>query len=462
MARMDVRWSRRMAAGVIAAAGLVPPTGAAAASVRVAKRSVLPVPGGVCGVPADPSTPTFAAAGGRRVSVYTLLHGGDAAAEARSENRGATFAADAVEGATACSGGPSSHAFLVNPRAAMGPDGTAWFASSWGGNDGAVFSYGVEAIRSSGEVTRPEGSAQDLTILPDRSGPKARLLWTQFDQVPNPATYAPPATRLRTARVTESGSVSDETTALEPPPGRLLDDSALVRAKGALVAIASEASVADLVSTINPVTADEPVRFAGVSARSLDGGRTWEPGGAAGAPQLFSVPRDGYELMVGLSDVDRGPRGRIVRVYSVEPENGTGRIMATFSDDAGATWSESRPLVTAPVVAAQPAVALLGRNRLALTWYDGRGDTPGDGRFDLQPQAAVIDLADGARRQVPLGAAFDVGPIISPGYPVDGSGLGVTQDVTRTRGGFAAVHTEPDPDPGMTTQVVFTRLRVGR
>ncbi|MEJ7894112.1 MAG: hypothetical protein WKF94_15900 [Solirubrobacteraceae bacterium] len=64
------------------------------------------------------------------------------------------------------------------------------------------------------------------------------------------------------------------------------------------------------------------------------------------------------------------------------------------------------------------------------------------------------------RRSLALGPPFDVGPLLDPGYAVDGSALGVTQDVAALSRGFAAVHTEPDPRA--TTRVVYTRVGLRR
>ena len=451
-------WRRGRFTCGLAVAGAFAWGAPSSAAVRVSAQRVLPMPQAVCGVAPDPSTPTIASAGRGRLAVYTLLRGGVAAAEALSTDRGRTFTARPVTGATGCTGGPPSHQFLVNPRAAMGPDGTAWLASSWGGTDAGQFAYGVEALSSRGAVAAPDGHAQDLTVLPATSGPGVRLLWTAYDQVPNPVTYAPAGTRLETAAAGADGALGPSATAFAPEPGELLDDSSLVRVRDVLVAVASQAPLSALVATLNPATADETVQFTGITARSTDGGRTWSAGGQSGAPQLATVEHDGAKFLIGLSDVARGPRGRLARVYAIEPEDGAGRIVAVLSDDAGLTWSEPRTLVTAPVVAFQPAADFLSRGRLALTWYDGRADAPGDERVDVPPRAGVVDLASGRRRGVALGAPFDLRPLLAPGYPVDGSALGVTQDVARVRGGFAAVHTEPDPDA--VTRVVFSRVRV--
>lgn len=443
---------RRWALTLALACGIAAPAQAA-----ISQR-VVPMPEGVCDVPSDPSTPVLAGDGGRRIAVHALLRGGVAAGVATSGDRGRTFAPAIVDGASACTGGPGTHAFLVNPRAAMGRDGRSWFGSSWGGTDGPFFAYGVEAFARPGGVARIDGSAQDIAPLPVAGG--ARLLWTAFEQVPNPATYAPTSNRLDTAVTAPDGSLGETVTAYQPPAEEVLDDPSLSRAGRTLVAVASQAPLTALLQTLNPLTEDEPVTFTGVTSRSTDGGATWTTGGESGRPELFAVERDGVEMFVGLSDVGSGPKGRLVRVYARQPVEGRGAIVATVSDDAGLTWSAPEEVVSAPVIAIQPAVDVLAGGRIALSWYDGRADKPGDGRFDLQPRAALIDLDDGRRRGVSLGSPFDIAPLQNPGYAVDNSALGVTQDVIRLRGGFATVHTEPDPDA--TTRVIFTRVRLRR
>jgi len=432
----------------------------ASGAPRLSRQQVLPVPAGVCGDIGDPSTPAIGADGRGNLAVSLLLRGTMAASLARSSDGGRTFTASVIEGASACSGGPASHEYLVNPRAALGPDGTAWYGSSWIGNDRGLFAYGVEAFASDGGVARPTGAAQDIAVLPDLHGGGARLLWDAFDQVPNPVFggYAPTAVRLRTAVTTRRGELSGEQTVLEPPKDKLLDDPSLVRAGNALVAVASMAGYSDLVATLNPATAADPVRFAGVSARSTDGGASWTPGSQAGSPVLFTASRDGHDLTVVISDVAAGPGGRVVRAYAEAPKGGRGSIVVTVSDDAGATWSPPRTVVSAPVVAFQPAVAVLPRGRIALSWYDARSDRPGDGRFDVEPRAAVVDLVRHRRAGLALGQPFDIGPLINPGYDTDGSALGISQDLTALPSGFGTVHTEPAEDGAGTTRVVYSRV----
>lgn len=431
---------------------------AGASTLRIARQTVLPTPAGVCGGVADASTPTVDADPvGKVISASLLLRGGDAASFARSSDGGRTFVPEVIPGASACSGGAASHTFLVNPRAALGPDGRAWYASSWVGSDGGLFDYGVELFARGGGVARPSGgNQQDLAVLPDVAGDGARVLWNEFDQVPNPATYLPPATRLLTARAGADGSLGAPTTALDPGVGQVLDDPSLMRDRdGTLVVVASVAPLTDLVTFLNPATADEPVRFTGVSARSVDGGTTWSAGGRAGSPSLFTFRRDGIELLVGLTAADAG-HGRIVRVYAGEPVDGRGRLVLTQSVDGGRTWSEPRSVVDVPVLLYQPSVAVLPGGRLALSWYDARSDVEGDGRLDLRPWAAVLE-SDGTRRELALGAAFDFRPLQAPGYPVDNSALGISQDLVALPAGFGAVHTEPAATPGVT-RVVYSRL----
>jgi len=431
----------------------------AAAKLRVARSTAVPTPAGVCGGVADPSTPTIAAGpAGRRISVSLLLRGGDAASFAASRNGGRSFAASVIAGASACTGGPASHAYLANPRGGLAPDGRAWYGSSWIGSDAGVFAYGVEALSSDGHALRPPGSAQDVAMLPGRSG--VQLLWTAYDQVPNPATYAPTGTRVMSARG-EGDTLGPPAVALQVAPGSLHDDPSLVRAAGgALVAVASEGRLDQLVQTLNPATATEPVRFSGVSARSTDGGRSWSPAGRAGAPVQFTFERDGQKAVFGLSDV--AARGeRVVRVWAEPPTAGRGRIMAAESIDGARTWSAPTALVDVPVLAVLPSVAVLPDGRLALSWYDARDDREGDGRLELRPWAAVIGRDRARRNEVALGASFDFGPLTDPPYPVDTTALGDTQDLAPLRTGCATVHTEPAPEPA-TTRVVFTRVSTRR
>lgn len=444
---------------LLAIAALMFADAASASVLRLARQTVLPTPAGVCGGVADASTPTVDAdPAGKVISASLLLRGGEAASFARSVDGGRKFAPEVIAGASACSGGAPDHAYLVNPRAALGPDGTAWYGSSWAGTDGALFDYGIKLFAAGGGVARPSGgNQQDVAVLPDATGGGARMLWNQLDQIPNPATYLPPATRLLTARAARDGSLSGEVTALDPGAGQILDDPSLVRdPDGTLVAVASVAPLSDLATFLNPATADEPVRFTGVSARSVDGGATWTRGGLAGRPVIFTFRRDGIEMLVGLTAAD-GAHGRIVRVYAGEPTDGRGRLLLTQSTDGGRSWSEPRSVVDVPVLLYQPAVAVLPGGRLALTWYDARDDVEGDGRLDLRPWAAVLEADGTTRREVALGPAFDFRPLQAPGYPVDNSALGISQDVVALPAGFGAVHTEPAAAPGVT-RVVYSRL----
>ncbi len=448
--------SRSLLIGVVFAA--LAADAASAAPLRVARTAQLPTPPGVCGGVADASTPTVDAdPAGRTVVASLLLRGGRAASLARSDNGGRSFTATVLPGLSVCSGAAADHGMLVNPRGALGPDGRAWYGSSWFGNDAGLFDFGVEVAAAGDGIARPAGHAQDVAVLPDQAGSAARALWTSFDQVPNPATYLPTRTRLLTASVRPDGDLGPVTTALDPGAGTLLDDPSLLRGDDdTLIAVANTATYGDLVGTFNPASASEPVRFVGVSTRSTDGGATWTRGGMAGSPILAEFSRDGVRMLIGGAATAAGP-GRIVRAITEEPRNGRGGIALTESRDAGRTWSSQRRLIDVPVVAFMPAVAVLPGGRVALSWFDARGDRAGDGRLDVRPWAAVVDLASGTREEVPLGPAFDLGPLMTPSYAVDGSALGVSQDLVALPAGFGTVHTEPAAAPA-TTRVVYSRL----
>ncbi len=125
---------------------------------------------------------------------------------------------------------------------------------------------------------------------------------------------------------------------------------------------------------------------------STDGGVTFsepKPGPVKMTGDQLRGAREGGERFRGgswvLYAVDRSERFRD-RAYAVWPDyaGGPPRVVISWSDDRGSTWSDPRPVAPHGVPGAeqfQPAVAVNNDGVLGVTWYDTRDAPSGEFAF---------------------------------------------------------------------------------
>jgi hypothetical protein len=374
-------------------------TAPAGADPRVAYTTSMSAPSPVsgCGEPASEAFPQVAAdpRHPRRLRAVYQSGGLRLPVGATSDDAGRTWSRSPLLGATACAGGPAERLLSVNPRVSVGPDGSLWYAQSWiGGLPPDTWRFGVSAQRMTGgrwaatAAGPSDDDAQNGAVLPDRRDPqRAQMLWTDLDQVDNPAAqYVPTGSRLMLAETRDGGkSWPAPRNLLSPPdPRTLIVNSRLERASdGSLLAFFDTGDLTDLPAAQAGLA---PTTFTLHAMRSTDGGATWSAPQRVGAPTLVFVDDPDHGPLEPATpaasskyDVATGPRGLAAAVWREPAQaDGTSAVRLALSADGGRTWSAPRDTVHVRGEAIQPAVAIDGDGRIGILWYDFARDTPGD------------------------------------------------------------------------------------
>jgi hypothetical protein len=146
------------------------------------------------------------------------------------------------------------------------------------------------------------------------------------------------------------------------------------------------------------------------------------------------------------------------------------------SHDAGRTWKAAQDTVPLSTDAYNAAVAIDGRRRVGIFFYDFRKDVAGDGQFTVQPRFAVGDGR--GWKDIALDEPFDLDrtEACEQALPVDPVGftrtcspgshagaLGVYQDVEGLRRGFGVGYTVGPPlAHDGSTDARYARVSIGK
>lgn len=416
----------------------------------------------------------------RRLTATYFQDGQKAAVSAFSRDAGRRWSRSPVSSATSCSGGPSEREQLVNPLLAGGPGGVTYYGNSWTGQRSGVFAYDIAVHRSTGfgdswSVGRgpnagtspvlPGGPyAQNVGLVADGANRDVvYAVWAGFDQVPNPATYAPVANRIDSSFSVDGGrTFSAPVNVYTPPPDTYVINSRLYETSdGALLALFDTTPKAALVS-------NGPIELDVLASRSADGGRTWSiPVDAGDSIQFGFKNADGGDRSYGSAKFDAatGRGGRAVIAWATPRDgDGVGTIQIARSADDGTTWTPPEAAIRVRANLIQPAVALSPSGRIGLFWYDTRNDEPGDGELSADAWFASSARRGGSWQVRHLAGPFDLTASHDNSLAYDGdSGIGVYQDLVAMRRGFGAAYTVGAPlvDDGVT-DVRFARITKAR
>ncbi len=415
-----------------------------------------------------------------RLTALYFQDGNQAAIGASSRSSGRRWTRTPVESATACAGGPPERERLVNPLLAGGPDGVAYFGNSWYGERDGLFAFDVTVHRSTmsglgwtdgaapnmgASAVLPGGPyAQNVGVAVDPTDPETvHAVWAQFDQVPNPDTYAPVAVRLEASTSADGGNTfSDPVTVAEPPPDKYLINARLqLAAKGALVAFYDTVPKPKLLDAAFGI----PVQFEAFSSRSENGGQTWSEPVHVGNPIQFDFTDPdgdggGYYGSAKFDTTTNGKR-RAAVAWATPKKDGSSTIELTRSADAGATWSEPSTAISVPAHLIQPAVAIGRKGRVGLFWYDTRNDEANDGELTADAWFASSNRSGRRWQTRHLDGPFDLRASFDPEVIAydGGQGIGVYQDLVTMRRGFGAAYTVGPPlAKDGVTDVEFTRI----
>ena len=444
-------------------------------------RSTISAPGvaagceraGVASFPAlavDPSRPS-------RMTAVWGVDGIMGVASATSRDGGRTWAREPVPTATTCTGGPDRRRLIVNPRLAEGPDGRAWFGSSWISDTAEpLFAFGTVA-----HVRGPSGwragiplvtgaSSQNVAIVPDARDPDAAVaLVTRMTGVPLPhqIAYAPYyVTEVVAQRTTDGGrSWSAPVVAHAGSDDQLNEVFAQRLPDGSIVAIIASVPNAELPGFLvgEFVLGDGRVPFRVSSIRSTDGGATWSAPVPVGSYLLrfLADPETGRDVagIPGKPDLAVAPDGTLAATWVTLEDDGRGVVRLARSRDGGRSWGRVEGAITRPRAVFSPHVAYDGAGRLGMFFYDLANDVLGDEPLTTAARVAVERVDGGGFDLVTLPSPFDLRRTFVDGLPYDGGmSLGVTQDLRGLRSGFAAAHTVGPPVSAAPTEVRLTTV----
>ena len=371
-----------------------------------------------------------------------------------------------MPGATACTGGSSSHEFAVNPYLGVGAGGAALFGNSFAGMDGPFFRFGVASHAwpwgrpwSDPVSLDPGADGQDAAVAFEPGSSRiAHYVWTRSDQIPNPATYLLLGDQLMTASTTDAGqSVSEPATIERSDLGYFSDNPALEMAGHSMVVAVRRPRFEDLVALVSGA---ESLSLRVDTIRSEDG-ESWQrtEGVATGTLTFMTHPETGSQAINGLTDFTSGPGGRLAFVDAPQPSDGRGTLELTLSRDGGRSWSVPAPTVRVRGQAILPAVAIGRRGVIGLLWTDFRNDEPGDMRWRADVWFARSTDNGRSWKQTRVEGPMDLARGAAPGVFYDGGPLGVTQDLVAIGNGFGAAYTVAPPLARRgNTDVRFARI----
>lgn len=404
--------------------------------------------------PADPS----------QVRATWSAHGERLQVEGASSDGGRTWTSAVVEDATSCSGGPADRFLSANALFDVGAGGSAWLGESWFNSPSAeqpTFRYGgaVHALGRGGPGglgTAPTGAdrhSQNFAVAASPDDPDyVTVAWMAVEQVVDHVTYTPLPNAVRVAESRDGGRTwSAPVLVHQAPPGELVINPRLVRASdGGLVVLFDRSSLADF-PTAQFGSTGAPFRYFAVHSPD---GRTWSAPVALGVGDAYEAKRPDAGPAPAFSafkpDLAAGPDGTVVAAWH---DSARSTLVVARSGDGGRSWLLGRRTVDLAGLPYQAAVAVDGRGRTALTWYDFRADRVGDSAWTVQPRAAV-QQRDGSWHEFALDEPFDLtaaqtcataptdpvtGPSCTPGSHA--GPLGVYQDLEGLPSGFLASYT---------------------
>jgi hypothetical protein len=422
--------------------------------------------------PADPS----------RVRATWSAHGERLQVHGSSSDGGRTWTSSVVEGATSCSGGPADRFVSTNALLDVGAGGSAWLGESWFTSpslEQPTFRYGgaVHALHrggSDGPGTSPAGAERHTQNFAVAASPRdpdhVTVAWMSVPQVVEHVTYTLLPNAVRAAESRDGGRTwSAPVLVHQAPPGELVVNPRLVRASdGGLVVLIDQARLAEFPTAQTRLTG---ATFRYFAVHSADG-RTWSAPVPIGTGDVYPAdrPDEGPAPAFGAykPDLAAGPDGTVVAAWH---DSARSTVVVARSTDGGRSWLPGRPTVALDDAPFHAAVAVDGRGRTALTWYDFRADRLGDRAWTVQPRLAV-QQSDGTWRQAPLDEPFDLTAAqsctpapdpVSPPSCTPGSHagpLGVYQDLEGLPSGFLASYSVAGhrATDGLTDAVV-ARLR---
>jgi hypothetical protein len=203
-----------------------------------------------------------------------------------------------------------------------------------------------------------------------------------------------------------------------------------------------------------------------IALRSTDFGATWSAVPIAVThghwPRDPDLRLEAFDLAIEeignpVPSLAVGPDGLLVVAWHDAPNHDAVSVWLARSTDGGASYST--PSLIRPATLGQawsPTAAVGADGTIAVTWYDGRAEKPGDGVWTSEVWMGQSHDQGATWTEQRLAGPFDVrAGFFSVGAYAYGNYFGLTA----LSGGFGAVFTMPTADPTeRSTDVYFSRM----
>ena len=448
-------------------AGAAPALGAYRAEAPQLVSGSLGAPGLACGVPPERGTSDQSVAVNPRDPNHVVAawmndrsgpdsRGAQGLGVAVSRDGGRTWAPARVRGLTGCDGGSGQHLAVNEAQVAIGYDGTVYVTGDLHretsrvpyvirSTDGGA-RFGPPTILSSSD--RFAGQ-ETIATDPLRHG-HASVTWHRVEPHPLGALFA--TSVLLMAQTADGGaSWSPAHEVRRPGAGRFDVSPRILRpADGSLVIVFAEQSA----SNVSGQSSRIPLR----SIRSRDDGATWSAPVDLGPIEAGSTfdPDDGDVVNRFPSPATaQAPDGALYAAWRNGTTTAGSRIDVARSRDGGRSWTRLAPAAALGTQSFLPQIAVSRTGALGVSYYDFRGDRPGDG--ELTTRAWLASSVDRGQswQEVPLAAPFDARPTIAG----DSSLIGDTAGLAGGKQGFiATLNLGPPLARGALTSLFSTQV----
>ena len=426
--------------------GTVPASGAYRVEAPRLVSGGLPPPGLACSAPAprrtgdqsvavNPRDPNHLVAAWAQDPAGPESAGSQGLGVAVSRDGGRRWTAARVRGITGCDGGPAQHTAVNEAQAAIGYDGTVYVTGEVY-RGAARVPYVIRSTDGGARFGAPtilsptDRFAGQEAVTPDplRHG-HAYVSWHRVEPHPLGPLFA--TSVLFMAQTADGGaSWSPPRQVRHPGRGRFDVSSHILRPRdGSLVNVFIEQSASNL--------AGQSFRMPLRSIRSTDDGATW------------TAPIDVGSIEAGVSfDPDNGdvvnrfpapataqaPDGTLYVAWRNGTTTAGSRIDVARSRDGGRSWTRVAPAATLATQSFLPQIAVSRTGAVGVSYYDFRGDRPGDGELTTRVWLATSVDRGSSWHEVPLAGPFNARPTLLGGSSL----IGDTAGLAGARQGFAA------------------------
>ena len=352
-----------------------------------------------------------------------------------SRDGGKSWAAARVRGLTGCDGGPGLQGAVNEAQVAIGYDGTVYVTGDLY-RGAARLPYVIRSVNGGASFGAPSilnssdrfAGQEGVTVDPLRHE-HAYVSWHRVEPSPLGALFA--TSVLYMSHTADGGaSWSPPREVRRPGAGRYAVASHILRPRdGSLVDVFAEQSA----SNVSGQTFRIPLR----SVRSTDDGASWSAPvdiGSIEAGATFDPEGGKVVNRFPTPSTAQAPDGTLYVAWRNGTNTAGSRIEVARSRDGGRSWTRAAPAAVLGTQSFLPQIAVSRTGAVGVSYYDFRGDRPGDGELTTRVWMATSVDRGGSWREMPLAGPFDARPTLAG----DSSFIGDTAGLAGSRHGFVA------------------------